>query len=77
MVEKISCEDVLAELYQYLDREVDPATSEIIDQHLEHCRECFSRAEFEKRLRARVADAVETEVPDDVQQRLRSLLKRF
>jgi mycothiol system anti-sigma-R factor len=77
MSDRFSCEDVLAELYQYLDHEVDEATGEKIDHHLKHCRECFSRAEFEKLLRGRVADTGIEEVPDDVQQRIRSLLKRF
>lgn len=77
MTDKISCEDVIAELFQYLDREADQAMTEKIDHHLESCRECFSRAEFEKLLRRRVADAGEAEVPDEVQKRIIKLMKRF
>jgi mycothiol system anti-sigma-R factor len=77
MTDKISCEDVVAELFHYLDREVDQATTEKINHHLKNCRECFSRAEFEKLLRRRVADAGEAEVPDEVQKRIIELMKRF
>lgn len=77
MTDKISCEDVIAELFHYLDREADQAMTEKIDHHLENCRECFSRAEFEKLLRRRVADAGEAEVPDEVQKRIIELMKRF
>ena len=56
---RVSCEEVLSKLYAYLDREVDELTTSEIDHHLEHCRECFSRAEFEKVLRNRVAKSTE------------------
>ena len=77
MTDKLSCEDVIADLYRYLDHEMDEAASEKIHRHLEDCRECFSRAEFENLLRGRVAGTGVAEVPDDVQERIRSLMKRF
>ena len=77
MTENLKCEDVIAELYAYLDRELDATMSARIDHHLEHCRECFSRAEFEGLLRRRVTDAADAEVPEEVQRRIQSLMKRF
>ena len=64
---RISCEDVLNKLYAYLDRELDALTAEEIDHHLDHCRECFSRAEFERVLRGRVAKSTDRETPPEVQ----------
>ncbi len=77
MVKKISCEEVMSKLYAYLDREIDGPTEEEIDHHLGHCRECFSRAEFEKLLRSKVSTVGSKQTPEDVQQRLTSLIKRF
>lgn len=77
MTQKLSCEEVLSKLYAYLDQEVDALTEEQIDAHVRGCRECFSRADFEKRLRNKVASTAEVEVPEDVRKRLESLIKRF
>ena len=77
MTQKISCADVLSKLYAYLDNEVDAPTEAFIDEHIHECRECFSRAEFEKALRKRVASTVEVSTPDETRSRLESLIKRF
>lgn len=77
MAKELSCEDVLSKLYDYLDSEVDGPTAEDINHHLHHCRECFSRAEFEEMLRNKVIEAGESQAPEDVKARLASLIKRF
>jgi len=77
MVKELSCEDVLSKLYDYLDSEVDGPTEEDINHHLHNCRECFSRAEFEKMLRKKVSEVGESKAPEDVKARLASLIKRF
>ena len=77
MNRKMSCAEVLSKLYVYLDNEVDGPTEADIEHHLHDCRECFSRAEFEKKLKQRVAHSGMESTPDDVQQRLKSLIKRF
>ena len=74
---RITCEEVLSKLYAYLDHEVDGPTEAEIDAHLHECRECFGRADFEKRLRRRVSDTASVETPADVRDRLESLIKRF
>lgn len=77
MTSKLTCSEVMVRLYAYLDSEVDDLTELDIEEHLDECRECFSRADFEKRLRARVAKSGETKAPSDVQQRLRKLIQQF
>jgi anti-sigma factor (TIGR02949 family) len=45
----IDCGGVMAQLYEYLDGELDdPATMEKIRVHLEKCRRCYPRYNFEK-----------------------------
>ncbi len=77
MTNQLSCDEVLSMLYDYLDSEVDGPTEADIDAHLHSCRECFSRAEFEKALRKKVAGAGEVETPDATRGRLEALIKRF
>lgn len=77
MNEKMTCDDVLTILYEYLDSEVDGPTESEIDHHLDSCRECFSRMEFERILKKKVVGSVTTETPAPVRNRLESLIKRF
>ncbi|PWG63953.1 anti-sigma factor family protein [Spiribacter halobius] len=72
-----SCEEVIRRLFAYLDGELNSATEEEIAHHLTRCRDCFSRAEFERRLRARVAEAGTVEAPERLHHRLRQLLDEF
>lgn len=77
MAQKISCAEVLSKLYTYLDNEIDAPAESDIGSHLLSCRECFSRVEFEKMLRKKVASAGAAEIPEDTRKRLESLIKRF
>lgn len=45
---QIDCEEALANLHDYLKRELTPALVLEVRQHLERCRECFSHARFEE-----------------------------
>lgn len=42
------CREVLARLYEYLDGELDAAGSDRVRAHLEACRPCLNRFEFER-----------------------------
>ena len=77
MARVMSCEDVLSLLSTYLDSEVDGMTEADIDAHIHKCRECFSRAEFERALKKKVKAAGELKTPEATRNRLESLIKRF
>ncbi len=51
----IDCDDVLAELYLYLDQETDDAMRGRIRQHLDACAPCFRQYGLEQDVRALVA----------------------
>jgi mycothiol system anti-sigma-R factor len=74
---RISCEEVIAHLFAYLDNETDPAKRTDIERHLEACRACFSRAEFEKALRAKISQLADKEAPATLRQRMKALLDQF
>ncbi|HWQ39845.1 MAG TPA: zf-HC2 domain-containing protein [Burkholderiales bacterium] len=73
----ISCEEALKRLYEHLDRALDATEAAEIEHHLETCRACFSRAEFEKRLKERLAAIGREQAPEALQRRVRELLRRF
>ncbi len=74
---EISCEDVLKHLVDYLHGEVEEAKFAEIEKHLDSCRGCFSRAEFEKSLKQRVQDEGRENAPDSLQNRLNDLMDKF
>ena len=71
-----SCEEVIEQLFAYLDADLDETTSARIHSHLHHCRECCNRLEFEQRLRARVRESGTEEAPERLHQRIRDILER-
>ena len=73
----LTCEEVLEQLFAYLDEELDHDRLAAIDRHLERCRDCFTRAEFEKRIRARVQQTGTAPAPDRLRQRLKKVLDRY
>lgn len=73
----MTCEEVLEQLFAYLDRELHDTTWAEVEQHLERCRGCFSRAEFERRLKARVRGAGESAAPESLRARIKQLLETF
>jgi mycothiol system anti-sigma-R factor len=74
---QLTCEEVIERLFDYLDRELDDHQSADIQRHLDRCRDCFTRAEFEKRLRARVAATGTVKAPSRLQRRIHRLLDEF
>lgn len=73
----LTCEEVIERLFDYLDRELDGPQAADIERHLHRCRDCFTRAEFEKRLRARVAATGTAAAPPRLRRRIRELIDRF
>lgn len=76
--ETIGCAEAVRRLAAYLDGELDADAEDEVDRHLERCRSCFSRAEFEKRLRAHIRESLKEEaVSPEFESRVRSLLRRI
>jgi len=73
----INCEQALRHLFEYLDRELDGDLQAQMQQHMESCRSCFSRLEFEQTLKAHVHKAGTGHAPDSLRDRVGNLLKEF
>ncbi|WP_274424596.1 anti-sigma factor family protein [Chelativorans sp. YIM 93263] len=77
MINDLRCEEVIEKLLDYLDRELDSETEQALANHMETCRACYSRAEFERRLRARINEAGRAAAPDSLRHRVRALVERY
>ena len=74
---KIDCEEAIRKMLEYLDNELEHQDHESLEEHLNSCRSCFSRMEFEKRLKEMVKTVPKEKVPDDLQERIRKITKSF
>jgi anti-sigma factor (TIGR02949 family) len=73
----IRCEEALRRLGAYLDGELGPGERTEVERHLDACRSCYSRAEFERRLHARLADLGRREPAPEFGARIQTLVRRF
>jgi anti-sigma factor (TIGR02949 family) len=76
-VRVMDCEEALRHLFEYLDAELRGEPQREMEQHLERCRSCFSRVEFEKRLKAYTAELGREAVPSELEVRIRKVLDDF
>ena len=72
-----NCEDALRVLAEHLDRELDQHLDRQLLEHLDSCRSCYSRSEFDRRLKAQVKDLGREPVPATVVDRVHQLLRDF
>ncbi|NDL60931.1 anti-sigma factor family protein [Phytoactinopolyspora mesophila] len=72
-----TCEDALRLLAAHLDRELNDHTHAEVQRHLDACRSCYSRAEFERRLKASIAALGHEPVPPELSGRVESLIRQF
>jgi anti-sigma factor (TIGR02949 family) len=77
MPANLRCEEALRLLAEHLDGELDPARHDDVTRHLETCRSCFSRAEFERQLRVRLARIGRRELKPAFAARMLVLMQEF
>lgn len=73
----INCEAALRLLATYLDGELDDAEREDVARHLKTCRGCYSRAEFERRLKTELDELRREEIRPPFEERVRRLISEF
>jgi anti-sigma factor (TIGR02949 family) len=73
----MTCEEAMRSLAAYLDNELAASAHQSVRQHLELCRSCYSRAEFERRLKSELRKLGKDDVPVGLEQRIRRLLQSF
>ncbi|MGQ0639762.1 MAG: anti-sigma factor family protein [Gemmatimonadaceae bacterium] len=75
--ETINCEDALRLLAEYLDGELHGAAHANVEHHLETCRSCYSRGEFERRLKAQLSQIGRDDVRPSFEEHIRQLIGQF
>lgn len=73
----MTCEEALRLLAVFLDGELRGEPLHSVERHLEVCRSCYSRAEFERRLKAEIGRLRLEEVSSGFEARIRSILGSF
>ena len=73
----MDCDEALRLLAAYLDDELHAGAHESVERHLELCRSCFSRAEFERRLKGEINRLGREQIPASFEQRVHQLLDSF
>jgi anti-sigma factor (TIGR02949 family) len=73
----LNCEEALRYLAAYLDGELEATTDGDVESHLARCRSCYSRADFERRMKEQVAALARSEVRPEFAERIRQLVNRF
>jgi anti-sigma factor (TIGR02949 family) len=76
-VKTVGCEEALAHLLEYLDQELGASRHHEVEHHLEVCKSCFSRAEFERRLKTKLREAGRQPAGEAFHERIKTLLRRF
>jgi anti-sigma factor (TIGR02949 family) len=74
---QIDCEQALKQIFEYIDHELGGADHEAMQHHLHACKSCFSRMEFERRLKEKLGALREEQATDKVSERIKGLLKNF
>ncbi len=72
-----NCEEALRLLASYIDGELRGGERLDLERHLQTCRSCYSRAEFERRLKAQLAELRRRPVTSAFEERIRRLIHRF
>jgi mycothiol system anti-sigma-R factor len=75
--ESISCSEALNRLFDYLDEELRGWRREEFKKHLEECRHCFSRFEFERLLKSRLRNLKVGDNAGRLRERVEALLEQF
>ena len=74
----MDCKNALAKLFDYLDNELDAPDAEELAQHLELCRKCYDRAEFERLLKARIREKTcSCQPPEKLTARIRDIMDKM
>ena len=73
----MACRDAVERLWSYLDRNIDRAQEDELEQHLGLCRHCCGELEFAKQVRSKLASSAETPVTATTRERLHKFVQRL
>ena len=66
----MSCRHALAELWAYIDRELDAPTAEQVRAHLDRCSHCFPQYDFQRAFCQFLALHCSQQAPPELRRRI-------
>lgn len=75
--QELTCEQALRHLFEFIDHELEPAERDAMQHHLSTCRSCYSRMDFERRLKQKLGELRRDEPLQDASERMKRLLESF
>lgn len=76
-IEEIKCEEAIKKLLVYLDNELDNHDHAVMEHHLHTCRSCYSRMEFENKLKLTIKNTKKEKAPDKLRNRMKKISDLF
>lgn len=73
----IPCGEAVRRFWDYLDRELSPADSAAVEEHLSFCRRCCGELEFATELRALLQSRTDDDLPPQVRRQLERFLEEL
>jgi len=74
---ELECDEAIRLVLEYLDNELESHDHDALEAHIHKCRACYTRVEFEKRLKGMVGKAPEVNAPDSLKQKIKKLTDQF
>ena len=74
---KLDCDEAIRMLLEFLDNELERPDHAAVEAHLHDCRACFSRMEFDKRLRSLVKGKPTAVAPATLRERIKKITEQF
>lgn len=74
---ELECEEAIRMVLEYLDNELEHHDHDALEAHIHKCRSCYSRVEFEKRLKGLVGDAPKIVAPNNLKSKLKKITDSF
>jgi anti-sigma factor (TIGR02949 family) len=76
-VNDIDCTQALKRLVELVDCELGDEDREAVERHLQTCRSCLSRAEFERTLKGKLQSLSQSDVPPKTLELITALIQKF
>ncbi len=73
----LDCQDVIEHLFDYIDKEMDGKNLAEMKMHLELCRSCFDRIEFERVMRIQIQEKTNHCCPERLKNKIRKFIENF
>lgn len=73
----MTCEEAIRLIATYIDRELSEMEAGEVQAHIDQCKSCYSRVEFEQKLKTQLTTLQSAEVSGDLSHRIRMLLHDY